>query len=240
VNRVQLWAMLSSLDATPAEDTIAFPAGDSDGCVAVRIGRGYVVARGSMLTPRGLASDAVPIETLLATAAAAEDDPLDQAFRQLLQSDARRPLVRALMAGAGARAGGRGVAASAEALGAWGPWGGWGQWGPGDDGSSSSDAAEGRGPRGGASERWGDADDFVAGGYLTETYARKGWLQRRLQHVSHGAYDIGLDNGTCTHTPRPAPQALGRTDKETRRETTVCLSGTMQPTSLSTTAPPAS
>jgi len=43
---------------------------------------------------------------------------------------------------------------------------------------------------------FGDAlDDFVVGGYLTETYARKGWFTRLLHDVTNGTYDIGRDNG---------------------------------------------
>ena len=37
------------------------------------------------------------------------------------------------------------------------------------------------------------------GGFLTESYARKGWFMRLLEQISHGTYDVGRDNGTaCT------------------------------------------
>ena len=71
-----------------------------------------------------------------------------------------------------------------------------------------------------------ELDDFVVGGYLTETYARKGWFQRLLEQVSHGTYDVGRDNGTARR-----PTTLGGgpcADSEPVRLALSCYSGSQR------------
>ena len=40
-----------------------------------------------------------------------------------------------------------------------------------------------------------EADDFIIGGFLTETYAKKGWINRMMSYVTGGQYELGADTG---------------------------------------------
>ncbi len=40
-----------------------------------------------------------------------------------------------------------------------------------------------------------ETDDFIMGGFLTETYAKKGWINRMMSYVTGGQYELGADTG---------------------------------------------
>lgn len=37
-------------------------------------------------------------------------------------------------------------------------------------------------------------DRFVMGGFVTESYAKKGWFNRIVNYVTRGEYGVGVDN----------------------------------------------